>query len=162
MRFAEIQPDAVITAGPRLVTAEEIVAFASRYDPQPFHVDPGAAARSQWGELIASGWHTCSIAMALAVEAILLDSESIASPGVEQIRWEAPVRAGDALRLAIFILSKRVSSSGKYGIVQWRWELSNQHEVRVMSLVASCLFAISDTPDVSPASDSNARSGRGS
>lgn len=125
-----------------MVPEDEIIAFASRYDPQPFHVDREAAAHTQWGGVIASGWHTCSIAMSLAVEAVLRNSDSIASPGVEQIRWQAPVRAGDSLSLSISVLSKRVSSSGAYGIVKWQWSLTNQSAEEVMSLISTSFFAI--------------------
>jgi acyl dehydratase len=141
MRFADI-PVGLIDGGRRVVTEDEIVEFASKYDPQPFHVDRAAAARTRWGGVIASGWHTCSIAMSLAVAAVLRDSESVGSPGVEDIRWEAPVRAGDELALTIRVLSKRISSSGEYGILRWTWEVHNQTAVRVLSVTATSLFAV--------------------
>ena len=111
-----------------------------RYDPQPFHTDARRAAASRWGGLIASGWLTCSIAMELAVRRILTDSESAGSPGVEQIEWLRPVRPGDRLRLTVTVLESRVSSSGRLGIVRWRWELQNQDNVIVLRMTATSFF----------------------
>ncbi len=79
------------------VTEEDVIAFATRFDPQPFHIDPEAAKESPFGGLIASGWHTTALFMGLFVRGILLDSASLGSPGVEAIRWTAPVRPGDTL-----------------------------------------------------------------
>ena len=79
------------------VTADEIVAFAERYDPQPFHVDPAAAAGGPFGGLVASGWHSAALYMGLFVRSQLLGSASMGSPGVEELRWLVPVRPGDVL-----------------------------------------------------------------
>jgi len=143
MRFAELAPGRTIQVGSRVVTAEEIVAFATRYDPQPFHLDPAAAAASRWGGLIASGWMTCGIAMELVAREILAGSESIGSPGVERIEWPAPVRPGDRLALKVTVLESRISSSGRVGIVRWQWELFNQVEVLVLRLVGTSFFEVS-------------------
>src|SRR5271155_4115446 len=107
MRFAAIAPGMVIEAGPRPVTADEIIEFASRYDPQWFHVDPERAAGSRWKGLIASGWHSGAIMMELAVRGFLHDSESFGSPGIEKLEWLEPVRPGDALRLRVEVLESR-------------------------------------------------------
>ena len=143
MRFEQFAEGTSLRAGPRPVTAEEIVDFARRYDPQPFHVDPQLAAASRWGGLIASGWMTCGIAMELAVRQILDGSESIGSPGLDELRWENPVRPGDRLVLTLTVLESRVSASGRTGIVRWRWELHNQNNERVLNLVATSLFDVS-------------------
>jgi len=143
MKFLDFVAEARFLAGPREVGEEEMIEFARRYDPQPFHVDPERAAASRWGGLIASGWLTCAIAMQLAVEGILAGSESIGSPGIDELRWEKPVRPGDRLILSVTVLESRVSSSGKTGIVRWRWELHNQREERVLSLLASSFFEMS-------------------
>ena len=79
------------------LTEEEIVRFASAYDPQPFHTDPEAAAAGPFGGLIASGWHTASLYMGLFVRSQLRNSASMGSPGVEELRWLVPVRPGDVL-----------------------------------------------------------------
>lgn len=140
MRFDDFIPGAVFRAGPREVTEEEVIEFARRYDPQPFHVDRAAATASRWGGLIASGWMTCGVAMELAVRHVLEGSDSIGSPGIEQLKWEAPVRPGDRLKLCITVLESRISSSGTLGIVRWRWELTNHNEVRVLDLIATSFF----------------------
>lgn len=145
MRFAAIKPGMVIEAGPRTVSQEEIIRFASCYDPQWFHVNPVRAADSRWKGLIASGWHTCAIVMEMTVAAILEDSESFGSPGIEQLQWLEPVRPGDALRLRVEVLESRVSSSGNTGIVRWRWELFNQAGTKALSLIGTSLFAIGPT-----------------
>ena len=132
----------MLRAGPRIVTEDEIVEFSRRYDPQPFHIDRDRAAASRWRGLIASGWLTCSIAMDLAVRHFLEGSESIGSPGVDELKWENPVRPGDRLTLSITVLESRLSSSGRTGVVRWRWELHNQAEERVLSVLATNLFAV--------------------
>ena len=140
MRFDEFKPGAVFRAGPREVSEQEIVEFARRYDPQPFHVDRAAAQASRWGGLISSGWMTCGVAMELAVRHVLEGSGSIGSPGLETLKWEAPVRPGDRLSLCLTVLDSRMSSSGTLGIVRWRWELTNQDAVRVLDLIATSFF----------------------
>ena len=130
----------VIDAGSYRVDEREIVELASHYDPQPFHTDPQAAAHSQWKGIIASGWHTCGIAMKLAARNVLAGTRSIASPGIDELRWSAPVRPGDELRLTITVLNNQVSSSGAYDVLRWRWELHNQDGVRVLSLIVTSLF----------------------
>ncbi len=143
MRFEHLVAGVTLHAGPRVVTEDEIVEFARRYDPQPFHVDRQLAAASRWGGLIASGWLTCAIAMDLAVRHILDGSESLGSPGLDELRWEKPVRPGDALALTVTVLESKVSGSGRTGVVRSRWELYNQHAERVLSLVATSLFDVS-------------------
>jgi acyl dehydratase len=142
LRFQDLTVGQIIEVGPREVSEGEIIAFATRYDPQPFHTDPVRAKASRWGGLIASGWMTCSIAMELVVRGILEGGESYGSPGVENIEWTHPVRPGDSLHLKATVLESRVSSSGHTGIVRIRWELLNQRDVLVLRLVGTSLFAI--------------------
>jgi acyl dehydratase len=132
----------VTEVGPVEVGEEEIVEFASRYDPQPFHVDPEAAKESVYGGLIASGWHTAALFMGMFVRAVLLDSASLGSPGVEELRWLAPVRPGDVLRGRSTILDVRVSEKDpRRGSVFSQSEVRNQDGVVVMTLRARGLFA---------------------
>jgi acyl dehydratase len=142
MRFAEFQPGMSFVVGRRSVTEAEIIEFASRYDPQWFHTDPARAAASRWQGLIASGWHTCSIAMQLLVEHVLADSESIGSPGLEQVKWPNPLRPGEEVALRVEVLQTRVSSSGKVGIVRWRWVLGTLAGVAVLDLIGTSLFEL--------------------
>jgi acyl dehydratase len=142
MRFEQIQAGMVIDGGRRAVTEAEIIEFASRYDPQWFHTDPVRAQQSRWNGLISSGWMTCAIAMELAVKNVLADSESIGSPGVEQLKWPNPVRPGDELHLSIEVLETRISRSGAVGVVRWRWVLTTQARVTVLDVIATSLFQV--------------------
>lgn len=131
----------VVELGPVTITAEEIVEFARRYDPQPFHVDAAAAAKGPFGGLIASGWQTTAIYMGMFVRSVLLDSASLGSPGVGELRWRAPVRPGDTLRGRSTITDVQPSSSGAArGTVFSENELRNQDDVVVMTFKARGLF----------------------
>lgn len=141
MKFDEFKVGMVLTHPPIQMDESEILDFARKYDPQWFHVDPVRAESGRWGGLIASGWHTCAVAMRMAVEMALKDSESFGSPGLEKIRWPAPVRPGDWLRLEATIDSVRVSSSrDDLGIMRWTWRMYNQNDVQVLELEATSLF----------------------
>jgi len=140
MRFSEFRAGQVIDCGQHRVTEEEIIAFGREYDPQPFHIDRVAAAATRWGGVIASGWQTCGFAMQMVVRTILPNSNSVGSPGVDSIRWDNPVRAGDELHLQVHVIDAHPSSSGKYGVVKWRWEMRNQRDERVLELTATSLF----------------------
>ncbi len=145
MKFAEFHPGQVIEAGPYLLTEQELLAFATAYDPQWFHTDPEAAAQGPFAGLIASGWHTCGIAMRLVVEKALAGSESFASPGLKYVKWPNPVRPGDTLRLQATVVATRRSDKKKWlGILDWRWQLFNQHGAPVLDLEATSLFRLGD------------------
>lgn len=143
MRFADFHPGQVIEAGPYEVTEAEVLQFARAWDPQWFHTDPEAAAHGPFEGLIASGWHTCGIAMRLVADAALAGSESFASPGLQYVKWPAPVRPGDMLRLEAEVLETRRSASRpNLCILRWRWSLLNQHGVQVLELEATSLFDV--------------------
>ena len=147
MIFAELEVGRQIEAGPYAVTADEILHFATRYDPQWFHTNPDAAAEGPFEGLIASGWHSCGIAMRLAVDHILAGSESYASPGISNLRWPAPVRPGDNLTLRVTVLEQRRSASRpELGIIRRRWQLHNQDAVEVLDLEATSMFKL-DSPE---------------
>ena len=132
--FDDFIPGMVREFGRYTVTANEIVEFASKYDPQPFHVDAEAAKSSIYGGLIASGWMTCAIAMRMACEEFVLKAASMGSPGVDQIRWKQPVRPDDVLRMRVMVLETRASQSkSDRGIVRTRWEVLNQRDEVVMT-----------------------------
>jgi acyl dehydratase len=119
------------------VTEEEIIEFARRFDPQDFHVDPAKAAASQFGGIIASGWHTASLTMRLYADYFLSHVASLASPGVDELRWPNPLRPGDTLKIRVTILDTRVSrSKPDRGIVQARVETINQRDQIVLSMTA--------------------------
>ncbi len=142
MRFADFRAGQAIELGPIAVSDAEIVEFARRWDPQWFHTDPARARESRWHGLIASGWHTCAIAMRAVVEQLLRDSESIGSPGLAYLKWPAPVRPGDALTLRLDVLETRTSSSGRIGSVRWRWQLVNQAGAIALDTEATSLFEL--------------------
>ena len=144
MKFDDFATGQVLRFGPASVAESDIVSFARQYDPQWFHVDAERAKAGRWQGLIASGWQTCGIAMRLAVEGALRDSESFGSPGLDYLKWLAPVRPGDALRLVAEVLEVRRSErQPTLGIVRWRWNLVNQDEAPVLELVATSLFDLS-------------------
>lgn len=141
MKFAEFKEDMVIKTGPVTLTQDEIIEFARHYDPQWFHTDPARAAKSRWGGLIASGWHTCAVAMCMVVDAALKDSESFGSPGLGAVRWNKPVRPGDQLRLEARVHGVRQSTSRPdLGIVTWAWTMLNQDDETVLEMDATSLF----------------------
>jgi acyl dehydratase len=121
--FAEGQ---VIDCGRRHVSAEEIKQFAAEFDPQPMHLDEEAARATPAGGLIASGWHTCAILMRMIADGFLLEAASMGAPGVEEVRWLAPVRPGDELIARGTVLTTRASRSRpELGFVSMLYEVFN-------------------------------------
>jgi acyl dehydratase len=116
------------------VERDEVIAFAKRFDPQSFHVDPEAAKLTQFGGLIASGWHTAALTMRLYAEHYLTRVASLASPGVDELRWVKPVRPGDTLSVRVTVL-RAVASTSKpeRGIVTSFVEVFNQADEVVMT-----------------------------
>lgn len=142
MRYWEdFEPGEVVSLGPYDVTREEILEFARRYDPQPFHVDEDAAEGGPFGGLAASGWHTAAMFMRLFVEGILNESASMGSPGVEELRWTAPVRPGDVLTARVRVVEAYPSERrGDRGTVITESEVMNQDDVVVMTMRARGFF----------------------
>jgi acyl dehydratase len=122
-------------------TAEGIVEFARQYDPQPMHTDPEQARESIYGGLIASGWHTAGAYMRMLVDEVIGQSESIGSPGVDNLRWLKPVRPGDTLRGRFTVVEAKLSRSRPdWGIVRSRGEMLNQANEVVMQVEAVNFF----------------------
>lgn len=142
MKYEEFSVGQIFEAGPYKIEEQKVLDFARQWDPPPFHVDPIAAKSTQWQGIIASGWHTCSIAMRLAVDAVLRDSNFSGSPGLEYLRWPNAVRPGDELRLTIEVLELRNSRSNEYGVVRWQWTLRSQRGDTVLDTIATSLFGI--------------------
>jgi acyl dehydratase len=135
--FEDLQPGQVVELGEHTVSEEEIVAFARQYDPQPFHVDTEAAKESVFGGLIASGWHTGAMWMRLYVDSLLDGAASMGSPGIEELRWLAPVRPGDTLSGRLTVLEATPSERRPdRGTVRIRGEMINQDGVTVMSMTS--------------------------
>ncbi|NGN41355.1 MaoC family dehydratase [Mesorhizobium sp. CGMCC 1.15528] len=130
-----------IDLGTKLVTAAEIIDFASEFDPQPMHLDEEAGKASILGGLSASGWHTCAMFMRMMCDAFLLDSTSQGAPGIEYARWKKPVLAGDTLTGRSAVLAKRLSKSRPtLGFVTCRHELFNQKGESVIELENTGMF----------------------
>lgn len=127
--------------GGHCFTQKEIIDFGRQFDPQPFHTDPEAARASFYGTLIASGWHTCAVAMRLMVDSYVNRTHSMGSPGVDNIRWLAPVKAGDTLTYRRTALEARASRSRPdAGLVRNRWEAVNQDGVLVLTMEGWGMF----------------------
>ncbi|MGH8751460.1 MAG: MaoC family dehydratase [Burkholderiales bacterium] len=130
-----------VELGEKRVSREEIIAFARAYDPQPFHIDEQAARQSFFGGLIASGWHTCAMLMRIMCDAFLLESASMGSPGVDNIRWLKPVRPDDVIRVRRVCLETRASQSRpEMGVIKNRYEVYNQNDELVMQIEAMSLI----------------------
>ncbi|MSP42167.1 MAG: MaoC family dehydratase [Alphaproteobacteria bacterium] len=135
-------PGEVATFGAYHVTKEEIIEFASVYDPQLMHTDEEAAKKTFMGGLCASGWHTCAMSMRMMCDHYLLESAAMGSPGLDDNKWRAPVRPGDILSMKRECLDRRVSQSRpEMGLTRLRHTVTNQHGEVKMILEGSLLFA---------------------
>ena len=131
--FEDYRPGAVHEYGYLTVTEEEIIEFAERFDPQPIHVDREYAATGPFGGIIASGWHTSALCMRLIADHYLPPRASLASPGIDELRWPAPLRPGDSVRLRTTILAARPSrSKPDRGIVTTGCELITKDDERTV------------------------------
>ena len=126
LTFEDFRPGRLGTFGPRHVTREEILAFAAEFDPQPMHLDEQAAMRSMLKGLSGSGWHLCSIMMRMMFDGFIGRTASLGSPGVDEVRWIAPLRPGDDLMLDADIVEARLSRSRpETGIVTFKCTVRN-------------------------------------
>ena len=140
--FEDFQSGAINTYGPRLVSREEIIAFAAEFDPQPMHLDEEAGRASMLGGLAASGWHTCCLMMRMANDGFILNSASMGAPGVDEVRWLAPLRPGRQISLRTTVLDTRVSSSRpEMGFVKMLFEVVDDSGVTVMTLTTSLIMS---------------------
>ena len=129
------------------VDKDDIIAFARKFDPQPFHLDEEAARRSIFGRLVASGWHTAGLVMRLLVENYLSADASLGSAGADEIRWPYPVRPGDTLRVrATVIESRRSLSKPDRGIIKTLVEAVNQDGRTVMRATAINFMLVRPAP----------------
>jgi acyl dehydratase len=141
--FEDYTPGAAYEYGYITVTEAEILDFARAFDPQPIHVDPAFAAQGPFGGLIASGWHTAGIMMRMIVDHYLSRVASLASPGIDELRWPTPVRPGDSLRLrGTIVEARRSRSKPDRGLVRTEAELINQNDEIVLRLTAMNLIRL--------------------
>ena len=139
--FEDLTPGTVLEFGGVEMTEEEIVGFARRYDPQPFHVDAEAGKASIFGGLCASGWHTTAVMMRMWVDNYLSPEASLGSPGIDELRWVKPVYPGDRLRCRIEIVDATPSRSRPFmGSIRQKTEVFNQNDEVVLRLTGIGLF----------------------
>ena len=139
--FEDFEPGHMTELEGPTVSKEEIIEFASRYDPQPFHVDEEKAKHSNYHGIIASGWHTVSLCMRMICDAYLLEAASMGSSGVDQVRWLIPVRPGDTLSMRMTVLETKSSRTRpEMGIVRHRWDVFNQNQELVMEMTGVGLY----------------------
>jgi len=143
--FEDFTPGLVSEFGDHEITEQEIIVFARRYDPQPFHTDPEAAKRSSFGGLIASGWNTVGVLMRMLVDHQVPANASLGSPGIDEIRWLKPVRPGDRLRARVTVQeATRSRSKPDRGVVRSLNEVLNQHGEVVMTMRGMMLLRARD------------------
>jgi acyl dehydratase len=140
--FDNLDIGATFRAGPVEMTAAEIKAFASRFDPQPFHTDESAAEHSFFRGLAASGWHTAAVTMAMLVEALPV-SGGLIGAGLEELRWPQPTRPGDQLSIVVEVVERRMMKSrADLGLVKLRCVTSNQKDKAVQVSVTTILAPV--------------------
>jgi acyl dehydratase len=139
--FEDFKIGDIAEFGPLAVTAADIKSFAARFDPQPMHLDEAAAQNTVVGGLFASGMHIVCLHMRLFADGVLRDSTSMGSPGVEEVRYLAPVRAGDRLTLRVEVLGARPSKSRpEMGLVNFRSHMVSADGVPAMEMTATLMF----------------------
>ena len=141
--FEDIEVGARASFGHYAVTRDEAVAFATKFDPQPFHLSDEAAAATHFGRLSASGWHTAAMTMSMVVENLTANRQAgLGSPGIDELKWLKPVYPGDTLRCETEVLEKRQSASRpEMGIFKSRMTVFNQDDVAVMTFVSNGLVS---------------------
>ena len=149
--FEDLEVGTKSSFGHYEVTREEVLEFASKYDPQPFHLDDEAAAQTFFGRLSASGWHTCAMSMRMIVDQFRREkTASIGSPGIDELRWLKPVYPGDTLRMETELIEKRQSKSKpNMGFTKSRQTVFNQHDEPVLTMIGNGIIAVRD-PEHTP------------
>ncbi|MBL4740222.1 MAG: MaoC family dehydratase [Sneathiella sp.] len=132
--FEDVQIGTVREFGSKTVSTEEIIKFATKFDPQPFHIDAVAAADSTYEGIIASGWHTASMTMRMMVDHMVSSRAGLGSPGWNNLKWYRPVRPGDTLRVRSEVIDKKRSvSRPTMGTIFGTIQVFNQNSEMVMS-----------------------------
>ena len=139
--WEDFSPGQVADCGSRLITREEIIAFAAEYDPQPMHLDEHAGRATLLGGLVASGWHSCCILMRMMSDDFIGQADFLGSPGVEEVKWLAPLRPGERISARATVLETRPSRSRPdIGFVKFRCELIDAAGKPLLSLIVSPMF----------------------
>lgn len=144
LHFEDFRSGQLFELGTHVLESEEMIEFAREFDPQPQHLDAEAARHSMLGGLAASGWYLCALAMRMMVDGLFNRSTSLGAPGVDEVQWRKPVRAGDHLHLNCEVLDTRGSSRPERGFVRFRfsmWRITDSgDDERVMMFVCSVMF----------------------
>ena len=134
--------------GNREVSEEEVIEFATEFDPQSFHIDPVAAKDHSFGGIIASGWHTGSMLMRMIVDEQISNSTSMGSPGMDELRWISPVRPGETLKVKSEVLSSKLHPrKPDRGFVKFKYTVLNQNDQTKMTMTSSIIFGCAPTPE---------------
>ncbi len=154
LHFEDFPVGAVVPFGDALVRRAELIEFAAEFEPQALHMDDEAAEETPLGGLSASGWHTCCMMMRKMCDGFLLNSTSLGSPGIEDVKWMKPVRPGDRLHFRYTVLEARASNSRPdVGLVKFLFEALNAEDVLVMSMATVIMFRRRSATSVTPALD---------
>ncbi len=141
LHWEDFQPGAVAIYGPRLVMREEIVAFAAEFDPQPMHLDEAAGAKTLLGGLGASGWHSCCLLMRMIADGFILNSTSMGSPGIDEVKWLKPLRPGTTIRLRSTVLETRASTKRpEMGLTKFLFEVLDDNDAVLTSLTTTMML----------------------
>ncbi|WPZ04643.1 MaoC family dehydratase [Blastomonas marina] len=149
MYYEDLEVGMTSSSGAYEVTAEEVRDFASKYDPQPFHLSQEAAAKTHFGRISASGWHTCAMTMRMLVDSMNeVPRAGMGSPGIDELRWKHPVYPGDTLRIETELLEKRRSrSKPELGLFKTRVRTFNQDGVMVLEMTSNGMIGVRE-PEV--------------
>jgi acyl dehydratase len=136
--FEDIEVGSKQSFGSYAVTRDEVIAFAEKFDPQPFHLFDEAAAQTHFGRLSASGWHTCGMVMSMVVANLKANEQAgLGSPGLDELRWLKPVYPGDTLRCETEVVDKRASQSRpEMGSYRSKMTVLNQDDIAVLTFVS--------------------------
>ena len=144
LHFEDFRPGQLFRLGRHTLSADEMIEFATEFDPQPQHTDPEAAKHSMLGGLAASGWHLSALAMRMMVDGLFNRATSMGSPGIDEIQWRRPVLVGNRVRLDGEVLDTRLSWRPDRGFVRFRFSMTRDEEKRngelVMMFVCSVMF----------------------
>src|SRR6476469_6275349 len=140
--FEDLEPGSITDFGTYDVTREEVIEFARKYDPQPFHLSDEAAAKTHFGRIFASGWHTAAMTMAVIARKVVGEEQAgLGSPGIDELRWLKPVYPGDTLHVRGRIVDKTPSrSKPDMGSFRTRPTVTNQHDVPVLTFTSIVLI----------------------
>ncbi len=139
--WEDFQAGSVREFGAKRIDRDEVIRFATEFDPQPFHLTDEAARQTPFGGLVASGWHTCAMVMRMMCDDYLLRAASLGSPGLESLKWRKPVRPGDVIRVRMTMLEVRpMESKPQIGLVRCRWDVLNQDDDVVLEMEGWGMF----------------------